>query len=789
MPGVTDPDALISTLTGGPDYRGQLVHTERLPAEAPPTVPLPEDLPDLLTRRLRARGIEALWAHQADAIALARAGTHVVIATGTASGKSLCYQLPVFEALLEGGTARAAGPRARARTALYLSPTKALAQDQLRKVRSFALAGVRAATYDGDTPVQERALVRRNANFLLTNPDMLHQGILPFHEQWSRFLAGLTYVVIDEAHTLRGVFGAHVAAVLRRLRRVAAGYGAHPTFILATATVGNPADLASRLTGVDVRAVTGARAPRAPLTFVLWEPPLLDEATGLRGSSNTDAALWLAAAVQAGSRALCFTRSRKAAELVAAYTRRRVAEADPALAGRVRAYRAGYLPEERRALERGLASGELLGVAATTALELGIDIGGLDVVIINGFPGTIASLWQQAGRAGREGQPALVVLVGSDDPLDAYLLHHPGDLFNREIEAALVDPENPYVLSNHLVCAAYERPLREEDAALFGPTLTQHVQALEREGLLRPRRDGWRPTTGRSIASKVDLRNTGGAPVTIADASTGQVLGTVDRARAPATAHQGAIYLHQGESYRVTHLDLGAGVALVEEAGGDEYTQARRDIDIAVLEVLCQRELPRSALHLGRVAVSEQVIGYERRRVGSGELLGYEDLDLPPANLVTVAYWYTLSPELLSAARLDPRDVPGAAHAAEHAQIALLPLFAMCDRWDIGGVSTAWHPDTGCATIFVYDGHPGGAGIAERGHGIARQHLRATYRAVARCPCEHGCPSCVHSPKCGNGNQPLDKDGAVRLLGELLADLAAHGREGALACGHGFGER
>jgi DEAD/DEAH box helicase domain-containing protein len=759
----TEPTELVDRLTGSPDYRGQLVHLERLPARPPRALPLPEDLPPLLTGRLRARGITALWTHQAQALALARTGAAVIVATGTASGKSLCYLLPVFEALLGDRRARA----------LYLSPTKALAHDQLRSVRSFALSGVRAATYDGDTPTDERALVRRNANLVLTNPDMLHQGILPNHERWAPFLAGLRHVVVDEAHTFRGVFGAHVALVLRRLRRVAGRYGSAPTFLLASATLGNPAELASRLTGLEVEAVTEDGSPRGPLTFALWEPPLVDEATGRRRSANGEAADWLAGGVEQGVRTLCFTRSRRAAELVARAARRRLAEADRTLADRVRAYRAGYLPEERRALERGLTAGELLGVAATNALELGVDIGGLDAVVLDGFPGTVASMWQQAGRAGRRATTALAVLVGADDPLDAYLLRHPEDLFGRPHEGALVDPGNPYLLGPHLACAAYEAPLGDEDMKLFGPGAGTVAEELVSQAVLRRRRDGLRPATGRSPAAAVSLRNAGGPPVTIVDASTGQLLGTVDQARAPATVHAGAVYLHQGESYRALELDLDAGTALVESYEGGEYTQPREDIDLHVLQAWTAVELPRATLTLGRVEVTTQLIGYDRRRIGTGELLGSETLALPPRRLVTVAYWQTLRPALLAAAQLAPHEVPGAAHAAEHAQIALLPLFAICDRWDIGGLSTAHHPDTAAVTIFVYDGHPGGAGIAERGFAVAGDHLRATRDAVAACPCETGCPSCVQSPKCGNGNSPLDKHGAAQLLRELRCDLAA----------------
>jgi DEAD/DEAH box helicase domain-containing protein len=759
----TDPGELVEQLTNDPDYRDQLVHLERIPARPQRLVGLPEDLPQLVAGRLRARGITGLWEHQAEALAMARDGTHVVVATGTASGKSLCYQLPVFEALLGEGR----------RTAIYLAPTKALAQDQLRAIRSFALTGVKATTYDGDTPTEERPRIRRMANLVLTNPDMLHQGILPNHEQWASFLSRLAYVVVDEAHTLRGVFGAHVALVLRRLRRLVRRHGAEPTFVLASATLGNPEELAGGLTGVPVEAVTDDASPRGPVRFALWEPPLVDEATGLRRSTNMEAADWLAAAVVGGVRTLCFTRSRRGAELVATYARRSVAEVDRSLSRQIRAYRAGYLPSERRELEQRLVDGDLLGVATTNALELGMDIGGLDAVILNGFPGTVASMWQQAGRAGRGRDPALAVLIGADDPLDAYLLHHPADLFGRPHEGALVDPANPYVLGPHLACAAYEAPLTEADLDLFGPRARAAVEALEADGTLRRRRDGLRPVSGRSPAANIGLRSAGGAPVTIVDTSSGEVIGTVDAARAPATVHPGAIYLHQGESYRGVDLDLVQGVALVESFDGAEYTQPRTDTDIEILEELAVVPLPRSSLSLGRVVVTRQVVGYERRRIGTGELLGYDNLDLPPQRLVTVAYWYTISEELLDDASLIHKVVPGAAHAAEHAQIGLLPLFALCDRWDIGGLSTAWHPDTGLATIFVYDGHQGGAGIAERGFHVAAEHLRATHETITGCPCETGCPTCVQSPKCGNGNQPLDKQGAARLTAELLADLEA----------------
>jgi DEAD/DEAH box helicase domain-containing protein len=777
-----EPADLLERLRRGRDG-ARVTHVERIPARSGTTVPWPDWVPADLRSAFAARGITAPWRHQVEAATLAHTGRHVVISTGTASGKSLAYQLPALARLLTD-------PRA---TVLYLAPTKALAADQLRSVAGLDLPGVRVACYDGDTPRQEREWVRQHARFVLTNPDMLHHGILPGHAAWASFLRRLAYVVVDECHTYRGVFGSHVAHVLRRLRRVCARYGAPaaqpdrsgPTFILASATVTDPATSASRLTGLPVVAVTEDFSPRAGLTFALWEPPLLPaeppaggrgpaegarDMSPVRRSALRESADLLADAVAHGVRTLAFVRSRRGAEVVATTARRALDEAEPGLGRYVAAYRSGYLREERRALEQGLLEGPLLGLASTNALELGVDVAGLDAVVLCGYPGSLASLWQQAGRAGRSGREALCVLVARDDPLDTYLVHHPEALFSRPVEATVLDPSNPYVLGPQLCCAAAELPLTGADLALFGPSAAGTVQQLVTEGVLRRRPTGWYWTQGRR--PEVDLRGTGGVAVSVVEAATGRLLGTVDAGSSHFLVHPGAVYLHQGVSYVVDELDLVDGVALVHQEEPEWSTHARDVTALSVLSVRSHVDAGPVGLFLGEVDVTSQVVSYQRR-LPSGEVIDTRPLDLPARQLRTVAVWFTVSPEALDDAGVPAAEVPGALHAAEHAAIGLLPLIATCDRWDIGGLSTARHADTEAPTVFVYDGHPGGAGFAERAYAAAAQWLRATRDAIDACGCETGCPSCVQSPKCGNGNDPLAKGPAVRVLDLVLDALAA----------------
>ncbi len=897
----------------------------------------------MLVTRLANRGVTGLWPHQYEAADLAFRGRNVIVSTGTASGKSLAYLTPAVASCVDGGTV------------LYLTPTKALAADQLRGLRELHLTQVRAATYDGDTPFEERTWIRRHANYVLTNPDMLHRSILPRHASWMSFFRRLRMVVVDECHGYRGVFGSHVAQILRRLRRVCARYGSTPTFLLASATASEPGAFAMRLTGLEMDEVTVDASPKGSTTIALWEPPLT-ELRGERGApvrrtATAEAADLLADLVLADVRTLAFVRSRRGAETVALTARAKLAdvafsmpytgtplpathrpeaakptttsppqathwspdtvlnntidndpnngpdhapvndlgqallndsssgsdhvqlkdpnngpcnnphhapsrspgegpssspandsaegpahgsaddpadrpaqgaaqgptdgpadgsakglaegrpgsaptsapESDPArlpsrnapdnplswalpdisdlsnLPDKIAAYRAGYLAEDRRVLEKALRDGTIMGLATTNALELGVDVSGLDAVLIAGWPGTRASLWQQAGRAGRDGQDALAVLIARDDPLDTYLVHHPQALFGQPVEAIVLDPDNPYVLGPHLCAAAAEIPLTEADLPIFGPTTTDVLDDLVNQGMLRARPTGWFWTRRERPTDLADIRGGGGSLIHVVESTTGRLLGSVDEPSAHTTVHTGAVYIHQGETFLVEALDLDADVALVTAANPDYSTFARDITDISILSTQRSHPLGQGTLHFGEVEVTRQVVSYLKRRFQSGEMLGDEPLDLPPRTLRTRAVWWTLPASAVTPLAEAGIDLGGAAHAAEHASIGLLPLFATCDRWDIGGVSTELHADTGLLTVFVYDGHEGGAGFAERGYARANDWLTATREAITSCECDRGCPSCIQSPKCGNGNEPLDKRGAIRLLNTLLA--------------------
>ena len=775
----TDLDDLIASYARDP----RLVHLEHLPSRSARFAELAAALPDDLRRRLP---VEQFWTHQAAAIDLIRSGQSVAIATGTASGKSLCYQVPIAEAV---------GSPVRPASSLLIFPTKALAQDQLRSLTALEVPRLVAATYDGDCSPTERTWVRSNANVLLTNPEMLHHGILPHHGRWATFLMRLRYVVIDELHVLRGVFGTHVAHLLRRLRRLCQHYGSDPTFIFSSATIGAPSRLASELCGLDVAEITDDGSPRGERRFVLWNPvadadPVVDlrvvnhdsvpappSETSRAPSANRDTATLVAELIRRGHRTIAFCRSRKGTELIAADVRRRL---PPHLAEQVRPYRGGYLTAERRQIEAELFGGQLRGVIATTALELGIDVGGLDACVLNGFPGTIASMWQQAGRAGRSDQPSIVVLVAGDDQLDQWYMNHPDQVFTRPPEPAVINLSNPYVLHPHLACAAHERPLGHADERWWPGTLDEGVRALALDDRLKVRDRGrgsvrvplavW---AGRGWPTRgVGLRNGSSDEVQIALAD-GTLIGTVDHGRAGRLVHPGAIYLHQGQSYRVHELDLDDGAAIVAPVDGGEWTQPRSQTAITILVADAERDVGRSHLALGSVRVVSTVVGYRRFATSTGKLLGVEDLFLPPGELTTRAFWYTIDAPLLADAGVSQEAVPGTLHAVEHAAIGLLPLFTICDRWDVGGLSTPFQPETGLPTIVIYDGYPGGAGIAELGYASADRHLQATLEVIAACRCTDGCPSCVQSPKCGNGNEPLDKAGAAALLRTLLATTPA----------------
>ncbi len=746
----------------------RLLHVHQVPAREAVVADWPDWLPAPVVAAYRERGIDRPWAHQVEAASAAHAGRHVALATGTASGKSLAFGMEALTRILEGTSA----PDGHGATVLYLSPTKALAHDQVRSLQSLGLPWLRAAPYDGDTPAEERRWIRQHASYVLSNPDLLHHSLLPGHESWARFLRRLRLIVIDEAHAYRGVTGAHVASVVRRLRRIAAHYGSEPVVFTASATMAEPEVAAERLIGAPAQAVTADGSPRPGSALAFWEPPLVTTPAGaeVRRSAVVETAELLADCVVEDRQTLAFVRSRRAAETTAGLAQQMLSDVDPELAGTVAAYRGGYLPEERRALESALSTGSLRALATTNALELGIDISGLDVVLITGWPGTRASLWQQLGRAGRSGTEAVGVFVARDDPLDGYLVHHPEAVVGRPVEASVFNPGNPYVLAPHLCAAAAELPLTEADLATWFPAASTTVIAeLTRIGMLRRRPTGWFWTRPDRASDLTDLRGSGGAAVRVVEAETGRLLGTVDRASAPATVHPGAVYVHQGVTHVVESLDLDDSVAVIVQEQVDYSTIARSVSDIRVLEE--QGSHSDGSIHHGVVEVSSQVVSFQRRRP-TGESLGEEALDLPVQVLTTHAVWWTVPAATLTAAGIAPRDVPGAAHAAEHAAIGLLPLFATCDRWDLGGVSTALHPDTEQPSVFVYDGYPGGAGFAEHGYLIASDWLAATRATIADCGCAAGCPACVQSPKCGNGNEPLDKDGAVRFLDVLLTTMA-----------------
>lgn len=765
-----------------------LTHMVTLPARSARFAPWPEWVPAGLREELGHRGVDKLYAHQAETAELAWTGHHVVVATGTSSGKSLGYQLPILATL-------AADPTA---CALYLTPTKALGSDQLaaassliRATPELSGAGIHPAPYDGDTPGDARSGIRELSRFVFSNPDMVHASLLANHARWARVLRHLRFIVVDECHAYRGVFGAGISLVLRRLLRIAAHYGSHPTVILASATSTDPAIHASRLIGAPVRAVTDDGAPTGERTVMLWEPGFIEGAEGengapVRRAASTEAAHLMGTLIAEGARTLTFVRSRRQAEIVALRTQEELSLLGrPDFGARVAPYRAGYLAEDRRRLERMLDDGTLLGVATTNALELGIDVGGLDAVVTAGFPGTIASFWQQAGRAGRRGQGSLVILVARDEPMDTYLVHHPDALLAKPVEAAVFDPTNPHILRGHVYCAAVEQPLTEAEVEAFGAR--EVVEELTTEGFLRRRPRGWfavhRPAgdlpeeqelTPDTAHQTVNLRGGSGSEFMIVDLSDGRLLGTIDAARAMSQVHPGAVYLHQGEHFVIDELDIDEQLALARPENPEYTTFARSDTDIRITGSPDEDEVfnPGGGLWVANVAVevTDRVTGFVTK-LPDGTTLDATPLYLPPQKLNTRAVAYTIDPLALSAMGIAPADIPGALHAAEHAAIGMLPLLATCDRWDIGGVSTALHPDTGYPTVFVYDGMEGGAGFADCGFRRFGEWIEATFEAVRSCSCESGCPSCVQSPKCGNGNNPLDKAGAIKLLGAMVTLL------------------
>jgi DEAD/DEAH box helicase domain-containing protein len=735
--------------TGRADER--LVHDDLSEAHQARLEPVPAELSPIVAAALRQAGISELYAHQIQALNAAFAGP-TIVTTGTASGKSLCFQLPTLEVLTSDLRARA----------LYLYPTKALAQDQARALNRFGLTkAIRPAIYDGDTPRSERAAIRKRANVILTNPDMLHVGILPHHQAWDELLSNLAFVVVDEAHVYRGVFGSHVGNVLRRLRRAAEIHGSAPRFLMASATIANPVELAERLTGLTgFQLVDTDAAPRAARRVAMWNPPMLDEKLGLRASALYEAAELFSELILAGARTICFMKSRKGVELILRHASDRL---DRGTAARIAPYRAGYTPAQRQDIQRRLSSGELLGVVATDALELGIDIGELDAAICVTFPGTVASLKQMWGRAGRRGS-GLAVYIAGEDALDQFFCRHPAEFLTRPVEAAILDPHSPEIFGEHLLCAAHEAPLTDADEPILGESWRDYAEELTFAGFLRERATGFVPQRADDYpAARVALRSSSADSFILIEAASGEVLGSVEAGRAYGTVHEGAIYLHMGRSYIVLELDLAGRRALLEPFSGDYFTQAKRESNTLIERPHEQRDALGVTLHFGEVVYSETVLGFQRKSLQDHQVIDFQALDLPTVEFPTRALWYDLD-ELIAAEPFPADMLLGSLHAVEHGQIAVLPLIAMCDRWDIGGLSTNIHPQTSGPAIFIYDGHPGGVGITRRGYDEFEALVADARRLIGECPCESGCPSCVQSPKCGNLNEPLSKRGALELL-------------------------
>lgn len=750
-----DLKALVEAWKQDESFEGDLVHLKEQPARPAIYADLDPPLKPLLQQRLAERGIDRLYRHQVEAIESVRSGAHTVISSGTASGKTLVYQVPVVEQLIED----------RKATALLVFPTKALAQDQLRSLTQLRIPELSAATFDGDTDRRDRSWIRRHANVVLTNPDMLHVGILPNHVRWADFLLRLRFVVIDEMHVLRGIFGSHVSHVLRRLRRLAGHYRSQPTFIFGSATIGNPKELAERLSGLEVTSVTTDHSAEGERLTALWNPPLDPDWPDRRKSSLTETTDLFVDLVENDCHTIAFTRSRKSTELIYRWAADRL---EPPLDSAIAPYRGGYLAQDRRTIERRLFEGELRGVITTNALELGIDVGSLDAAVLNTFPGTIASFRQQSGRAGRTNRSSLAVLVGGEDALDQYFMTHPSELFDRPPEPVVINPENPLLSAAHAGCAAYEKPLDVADREILGSNLEEVGNLLVQEGSLSPRQGLLHWSRQERPAPQIDIRTSGGPAYRIVTRHNGELLGTVEQQRAFTQAHPGAVYLHLGDSYLVKEMDHRNLRIEVERADVGYYTMPKTVKSLDILEVRDHKQVGSLPYYWGTVLAESSVVGFQRRRVGSREVLSFEPLDLPSVRFESQGFWYTVDEELISGPVA--ADLLGTLHAAEHTAIAMLPVIAICDRWDLGGLSTNYHEHTGRPTVFIYEGYPGGAGISPVAYDRARGHLETTLGALQRCPCASGCPSCVQSPKCGNFNDPLSKAGAAALLRTALME-------------------
>jgi DEAD/DEAH box helicase domain-containing protein len=764
-----DTEGFIHHLTSLSEYSDQISHIEKIAPRKAAYGELERPLVKELQSCLENNALFPLYTHQAEAVNYARRGDNVMVATSSASGKTMCYNIPVMEAMITQKSCRA----------IYLFPTKALAQDQLRNFRSQfcpdLIEGDDCDTFDGDTPLSERQDIKKNARILITNPDMLHIGILPNHQSWSHLLRRLRYVVVDEAHIYRGVFGSHVALILRRLRRLCEIYGSKPQFILCSATIANPGEHAEKLVGLPFTVVDNDGSPHGGKDFVFWNPPLIDEKKEIRRSANSEATFLFTELVEQEIRTLTFARTRRLTELIYSYSKQKLAQIDHKLVDKIKPYRAGYLAQDRRKIEKELFTGKLTGVVATNALEVGIDIGDLEATVLTGYPGSISSTWQQAGRSGRGKQRALSFLIGMDNPLDQYFMRHPENFFQKSFENALINPHNPYILHAHLACAAWEMALSSHDEMYFGPSLKWEVFLMEKQGLLKLRNEKWYyPPSLAYPAQGINIRSASGKNYSVVNTTDDSMLETIEAATAFYMVHPGAIFLHQGDQYLVTKLDLENKTAYVEPADVNYYTRTTELSDLRIIKEHNQQKVGPVTVKVGEVEVNSSVIGYRRKAQLTDEILGEEPLDLPPYLFNTISLWFDLPEMAITRIAKSGLDFAGGIHALEHAAISMLPLFALCDRNDIGGVSTPFHSDTGRAQIFIYDAHPGGIGIAEKGYELIHDLWEATYRAISECPCQDGCPSCIQSPKCGNNNEPLDKKAAIIILEALTGRVPSY---------------
>jgi DEAD/DEAH box helicase domain-containing protein len=738
----------IHSLRTAADLRDILSHYHYLPEK--PADYGNSTLPPSLVEALKRLGIPRLYRHQAEALARIREGKNILVATPTASGKTLIYNLPVLESLFKDQSGHA----------LYLFPLKALEQDQLKALRELDAAlpfpFLRAGIYDGDTPPGDRqALKARPPHVLISNPDMLHLGLMPYHDSWVEFFGKLKFVVVDEVHTYRGIMGSHMAQVLRRLRRICAHYGASPQFLFSSATIAKPDEFIRKLTGLEVEIIEESGAPQSGRHFLFLNPP---------AGAPTVAAQIFAQAIRQGLATICFTQARKLTELIHVWSQRLV----PELRRYISSYRAGFLPEERREIEHALATGKMRGVISTSALEMGIDIGGLDVCILVGYPGTMVTTWQRAGRVGRQGRDSLIVLVAQADALDQYFIKYPDQFFGRPMETAIVDPDNPYVVKDHLPCAAQELPLKDDDAFFDLKAHAALVQELAQKNHLLQGHggDAWF-ARARFPQKEVNIRGMGDSfPIFLEGKK--KPLGSIDGHRALRECHPGAVYLHKARTYAVQKLDLERRNIWVEPIEPNYFTRIQTDKDTEILEVRERRRVAQFTAYTGRLKVTEHLLSYEKRRLPGQELMGQVPLELPPSIFETVGMWLEIPDDVKNAVYTEGLHFMGGIHALEHVLIGMFPLFALADRYDIGGISHPAHPQVGRAAIFIYDGYPGGMGLAERAFEILEDLLKRTRELIDACVCEDGCPSCVHSPKCGSGNKPLDKEAAVLTASLLL---------------------